>query len=468
MANKSRIMIADDDEKILFAFSELFSRDNYHGIIAQNGEEALDLLTSENPDIVFLDITMPKLNGLEVLTEIKNRFPLIPVIIITGYATMKNTVKAIQLGAFDYLTKPLDLMKVREVIKKAVQSISNDMIILKDLIHFDTDILERYELLGSSPQMTDVYKLIGSISTTPNLTSTLILGESGTGKELVARAIHNSNQRSNEPFIAINCAAFPETLLESELFGYEKGAFTGATDRKLGKFEIAQNGTIFLDEIANLSLNLQQKLLRVLQNREFERLGGNEIIAVHARFIAATNVDITEEIKKGCFREDLYYRLNVACISLPSLRERKGDIPILANYFLAKFNFNLKKSVKGFSNEAMKLLLNYNYPGNIRELQNLIERAVMLAKSNAILPDALKDLLLPTTTLTAGIPIIDTNYSISRDHILELFDRKFITELLTQNSGKVAKAANDSGMSRQNFQNKMIKLNIKAEDFRQR
>ncbi|MGE5681447.1 MAG: sigma-54-dependent transcriptional regulator [Bacillota bacterium] len=466
MPNRPKVMIADDDEKILFAFSELFRKDNYNGIIAQNGEQALSLANSENPDIIFLDITMPKLNGLEVLEKIKEKYPQTPIIIITGFGTMRTAVRAIQLGAFEYLAKPLDLIKVREVIKKALLSIKGDFIPVDGHLHFDADILERYELLGNSTQMMEVYKLIGSISITPNHTSVLIFGESGTGKELVARAIHNNSSKAGGPFIAINCAAFPETLLESELFGHEKGAFTGATDRKLGKFEIAQYGTIFLDEIANLSLNLQQKLLRVLQSREFERVGGNEIIPVNARFIAATNVDITEEIKKGNFREDLYYRLNVAFVNLSPLRERKEDIPLLANYFLAKYNYNLKKSIKGFSDEAMKLLMNYHYPGNIRELQNLIERAVMLTKSNVILPDSMNELIKPFSQQQLRLPIISMNFSESRNNILNLFEKEFLIELLSQNQGNVTKAARASDMTRQNFQRMMKKHNIRAEEFR--
>lgn len=468
MAERPKIMIADDDEKILFAFSELFKKDNYNGVIAQNGEEALNLADSQKPDIVFLDITMPKLNGLEVLEEIKEKYPHTPVIIITGFGTMRTAVRAIQLGAFEYLAKPLDIQKIRDVIKKAILSIRGNIIPVDGHIHFDSDVLERYELLGNSAQMMEVYKLIGSISITPNNTSVLILGESGTGKELVARAIHNNSSKDGGPFIAINCAAFPENLLESELFGYERGAFTGAHDRKLGKFEVAQYGTIFLDEIANLSLNLQQKLLRVLQNREFERLGSNELIPVNARFIAATNVDIAEEIKKGNFREDLFYRLNVAFVHLAPLRDRKEDIPLLANYFLAKYNYNLKKSVKGFSDEAMKLLLSYNFPGNIRELQNIIERAVMLTKSTVILPDSLKELVQPfsQTVSEAKLPITSPNFSEARTHIINQFEKEFITELLQKNQGNVSKAAKESCMTRQNFQRMMKKHNIKANEYR--
>ncbi|MGE5433002.1 MAG: sigma-54-dependent transcriptional regulator [Syntrophomonadaceae bacterium] len=466
MTDKPKILIADDDEKILYAFMELLKRDNYNGLVARNGEEAMVKFSEEKPDVIFLDITMPKFNGLEVLDRIKKTDNKIPVIIITGFGTMHTAIKAIKQGAFEYLTKPLDLSRIRSVIKQALASIQSSVVTFKGEDHYDAQIVERYELIGKSAVMQDVYKLIGSISLTPNNTSVLISGESGTGKELIARAIHNNSENCNDPFIAINCAAFPETLLESELFGYEKGAFTGAMDRKLGKFEIAREGTIFLDEISNLSLNLQQKLLRVIQNREFERVGGNELIAVKARFIAATNIEIVPEVKKGNFREDLYYRLNVAAVTLSPLRERKEDIPLLANYFLSKYNYQLKKSIKGFSDEAMQMLISYNYPGNVRELQNLIERAVMLSKSDIILPEMLSELSSTDGSKGFTIPIISQDFSKSKEYILGLFEKEFIISQLIQNSGNVSKAAQNSSMTRQNFLRMMRKHDIHADQFR--
>lgn len=466
MTDKPKILIADDDEKILYAFMELLKKDNYHGITARNGEEALVKAAEEKPEVIFLDITMPKFNGLEALEEIKKTDPQTPVIIITGFGTMHTAIKAIKHGAFEYLTKPLDLTRIRSVIKQALASTQSSVVTFKDQEPYDAQIVERYELIGKSALMLEVYKLIGSISMTPNNTSVLITGESGTGKELIARAIHNNSENCNEPFIAINCAAFPETLLESELFGYEKGAFTGAMDRKLGKFEIAGEGTIFLDEISNLSLNLQQKLLRVIQNREFERVGGNEIIPVKARFIAATNIEIMPEVKKGNFREDLFYRLNVAAVNLSPLRERKEDIHLLANYFLSKYNFQLKKSIKGFSDEAMQILLSYDYPGNVRELQNLIERAVMLSKSDVILPNVLSELTSADGRKEYTLPIISQDFGKSKEYILGLFEKEFIINQLIQNSGNVSKAAHNSNMTRQNFLRMMRKHDIHADQFR--
>lgn len=463
---KTKILVADDDETILYAFEELFKKDGHTGIIAKDGEEALKTLEQTTPDIIFLDITMPRFNGLEALQEIKKANRNIPVIIITGYGSMQTAVKAIQYGAFEYLTKPLDLNKIRDVIKKAIFSRSTDSEQFADQIQFETDILENYELLGKSEQMQETFKLIGAISTTPNTTSVLISGESGTGKELVARAIHNNSGNSSEPFIPINCTAFPETLLESELFGHEKGSFTGAIERKLGKFEIAECGTIFLDEIGNLSLNLQQKLLRVIQNREFTRVGGNELITVNARFIAATNVDIAEEVKKGTFREDLFYRLNVASVHLAPLRERKDDLLLLANYFLAKYSYRLKKQIKGFSSEAIKILSSYSYPGNVRELENLIERAVMLTKGDIILGDVLSETQNPVTQKSSDLLLVSSNFSDARNYIIELFEKEFIREKLVRFKGNVTKAAEDSAMTRQNFIRLMKKNGIDPEQFR--
>jgi DNA-binding NtrC family response regulator len=314
--------------------------------------------------------------------------------------------------------------------------------------------------------MQEVYKLIGSISTTPNHTSVMILGESGTGKELVARTIHKSSVNADQPFVPINCTALPEALLESELFGHEKGAFTGAVDRKLGKFEIARGGTIFLDEIGNLSPQLQQKLLRVLQEREFDRLGGNSSLHVDARFIAATNRDIAADVKKGNFREDLFFRLNVVTVSLPPLRDRREDIPLLANYFSKKYNDQMKKYIKGFSNEAMAFLRAHPYHGNVRELENLIERAVMLTKGEVILPDSLTDTLPSPSYQGVSLPITSQTFSKSRRDILTTFERQFILGRLNTYHGNVTAAAKASKMTRQNFQRLMTKHRINAKKFR--
>lgn len=462
-----RILIVDDDDKIVFAFREVLKKEGYKSIVARNGEEGLEKVSTMSPDVVFMDITMPKVDGLDALRRIKEQNPFIPVIIITGYGTMQTAIKAMQLGAFEYLTKPLDVDKIREVTRRALASTQSPMVAAEQRASFKADIVHRYELVGNSAAMQEIYKLIGSISTTPNHTSVLIIGESGTGKELVARAIQSNSANANEPFVGINCTVLPETLLESELFGHEKSAFTGAGERKLGKFEIARGGTIFLDEIGNLSANLQQKLLRVLQEREFERVGGNEPIHVEGRFIAATNLDIENEVKKGNFREDLFYRLNVVAIHVPPLRERKEDIPLLANYFLSRYNDQIKKSVKGFSDKAMALLQAYAYPGNVRELENLIERAVMLTRGEVILPDAFSEMVASDSDKMVSLPIISPAFSRSRDHVVNMFEKQFLVERLRRHRGNVTAAAKASKMTRQNFQRLMNKHKLHAKPFRE-
>jgi two-component system response regulator AtoC len=471
-SDPAKILIVDDDDKIVFAFREVLKKEGYKSIVARNGEEGLEKVSAMSPDVVFMDITMPKLDGLDALRRIKQQNPFIPVIIITGYGTMQTAIKAMQLGAFEYLTKPLDVERIREVTRRALASAQSLAIAPAGSTQgiFKADIVHRYELVGNSVAMQEIYKLIGSVSTTPNHTSVFIIGESGTGKELVARAIHSNSSNAAEPFVGINCTVLPETLLESELFGHERGAFTGAVERKLGKFEVARGGTIFLDEIANLSPNLQQKLLRVLQEREFERVGGNESIHVEGRFIAATNQDIEGEVKKGNFREDLFYRLNVVAIHVAPLRERKEDIPLLANYFLSKYNDQLKKSVKGFSDEAMALLsrkAGYSYPGNVRELENLMERAVMLTKGEVILPDALGEMIAPDSPKSLSLPILSSSFSKSRDYVIKMFERQFLIEQLRHYHGNVTAAAKASRMTRQNFQRLMNKHKLRAEPFRE-
>ncbi len=465
LKHKEKILVVDDDENILFAFLEVFKKDGYTAVMAHDGEEGFRIASSDNIDLIFMDITLPKITGLEVLKKFKEQGINIPTIIITGYGIMQNAIKAMQLGAFDYLTKPLDINKIRELTKKALSKSASSG--NEESISYNADIVDRYEIIGRSQRMQEIYKLIGMISTTPNTVSVLITGESGTGKELVARAIHGSTTGTGHPFIGLNCSAVPDNLLESELFGFEKGAFTGASERKLGKFELAQNGTIFLDEIGNLLPNLQQKLLRVLQEREFERLGGDVPIKVHARFIAATNRDLEEEIKNGNFREDLFFRLNVVDIKLPPLRDRSEDISLLANYFLAKYNEHLKKNVKGLSLDAISLLNSYQFPGNVRELENLIERAVMLTRGEEITSEPLgKMLSLNPVVKEPVLPIIGSSFKQSRDYIMNLFEKQFIEDKLRSLHGNVTSAARASGMTRQNFQRMMKKYNIKAEEFK--
>lgn len=456
-----KIMIVDDDNEIIYAFKEVINKSGYTSIEAQDGLQALEKVVAEQPQIVFMDIAMPKLNGLEALSRIKENCPNLPVIIITGQGTIQTAIKAMQLGAFDYLIKPISIAKVRKLMNDAL---SSNQRLFKESSQFKGDITNRYQLIGNSTIMQENYKMIGSISLTPNYTPVLIMGESGTGKELVARAIHENGSYPNEPFVPINCTALPETLLESELFGYEKGAFTGALTNKQGRFEIAHNGTIFLDEIGDLPGNMQQKLLRVLQEREFERLGSNKSIAIGARIITATNQDILLKVEQGTFREDLFYRLNVAIINLPPLRNHKEDIELLAPFFLERYNLLFDKNIKGFSKEAMALLQMYSYPGNIRELENLIERAVMLTQGEVILPDVLKKMFNSTSIKSTYLPMVSSVFSESREYLLNIFEKQFVVEQLNKYNSNVSAAARASKMSRQNFYRLMEKHDIMADN----
>ncbi len=461
---KHKILVIDDDEGIVFALKQLFLKDGYDVASAGDAFAGLALLPDENPTLVVMDINMPGMSGLDTLREIKKTHPTLPVIMVTGYGTVDTAVRAMQFGAFDYLTKPLDIQQVRKVTAEAIARLEGIDRTRNSMDSLKAEFTDKYELVGMSPQMQNVYKLIGSVSTTPNLTPVLLLGESGTGKELVARAIHSYSIDNSQPFVAVNCTAVPETLLESELFGYEKGAFTGATERRLGKFEAAKKGTIFLDEIGDLSQMLQQKLLRVLQERQFERLGSNETLEVGARFIAATNRDIEEEVRKGNFRKDLYYRLNVMVISLPPLRERKEDIPILADYFLAKYREKFRKNIKGFSADALRLIGSLPYPGNVRELENTIERAVIMAKQDVITSRVLGEMTVsPSNGETQGEA---AGFAEARKQAIDEFEKTFVVTALRKFQGNIVAAAKSSGMTRQNFQRLISKHGINANDFR--
>ncbi|MFQ5797203.1 MAG: sigma-54-dependent transcriptional regulator [Bacteroidota bacterium] len=463
---KPTILIVDDDDRILYAFNSMFSRQGFRTVEARDGVEALEKVAGEHPSVVIMDITMPKLDGLTALRKIKARNRSIPVIIITGFGTMDTAIKATQLGAFEYITKPIDVDRIRDITLRALASTSERLAQPSERALLDANVVEPYEIVGTTGKMQEVYKFIGAVSVTPNHTTVLIVGETGTGKELVARAIHQHGANSGGPFVPINCIVLPESLLESELFGHEKGAFTGAFARKLGKFEIAHHGTIFLDEIGNLSPSLQQKLLRVLQEREFERVGGMETIRVSARFIAATNRDLQAEVKKGNFREDLFFRLNVATIHLPPLRDHTEDIPLLAEYFLVKYNTELKKSIREFSEDAISALKTYSYPGNVRELENLVERAVMLTRTELITRDVLPETLLASSEQDLKRPLNSPTFRKSRAYIIDQFEQQFLQELLILHRGNVTAAARASKMTRQNLQRLMAKHGIRANRFR--
>ncbi len=379
---KVKILVIDYEESARDSLKVFLQEEKYDVIVAPGGKEGITLFEKEKPDLVISALKLPDINGIEVLKTIKISDPNIQIIIITAFDDMNSTIIAMQNGAYDYIEKPLDLQKFKFVIKRALETslLSKKLEIAS--INLLTENDENNLIIGRSAQIKEIIKKIGQIS--GNRINVLIQGESGTGKELISRVIHNSGVTKNQPFIAVNSAALPETLLETELFGHEKGAFTGAVRDKKGKFELAGEGTIFLDEIAEISPNLQTKLLRVIQEREFERVGGEETIPMKARVIVATNKNLQELVEQGKFREDLFYRINVVSINVPPLRERKEDIPMLVVHFLQKINRDLHKNVRKVPYEVVDLLQRYEWIGNIRELENSLLQAVVLAKGEAI------------------------------------------------------------------------------------
>jgi nitrogen regulation protein NR(I) len=379
------VLIVDDDKSIRYSLKRMMG-EKYFALTAQNGEEALDRVKKSSPDLIIMDIRMPGRNGIDVLKEIKSVDPKSPVIIMTAYGTTETAIEAMKYGAFDYILKPFPIPQMKGLVEKALA--------LRKLMKEEVTYAplgapegEEERIIGSSLKMQEIYKIIGQVA--PSDVTVLLRGESGTGKELIARAIYHHSLRSNRPFLPVNCAAIPDTLLESELFGHEKGAFTGATSRRIGKLEQCQGGTIFLDEIGDMSLSTQAKLLRVLQEKSFERLGGMDTVKVDIRFIVATNKNLEKVILSGKFREDLYYRLNVVAVTIPPLRERKEDIPELVSYFVKKFNRELKKGIVGITPAAMGKITFYGWPGNVRQLENVLKRAMVVCQGEWILDDQL-------------------------------------------------------------------------------
>lgn len=370
----SLILIIDDDRQLTRSFSKILSQDGYDTATAFSGSEGIEMVSSLRPDVVVLDIRLPDMTGIEVFETIHQQFPKLPVIIITAFGTTETAIGAIRKGAYDYIYKPFDVPEMLELIGKAAAA-SRCMSTPVDFNPDEEDSAERDALVGSSKEMLEVYKAIGRVSSTD--ATVLIRGESGTGKELASRAIYNHSLRMEKPFVVINCVAIPETLLESELFGYEKGSFTGAVHRKVGKIEQARGGTVLLDEMGDMPLSIQAKFLRLLQENSIERLGGKEPIDVDVRIIAATNRDLEKAVAEGTFREDLYYRLRVVTINMPSLRQRKEDIPALTRYLMARLSRQMAITNPGLTTEALEKLKSYDWPGNIRELSNTLKKALI-------------------------------------------------------------------------------------------
>jgi DNA-binding NtrC family response regulator len=374
------ILLVDDDTQVGETLSQMFDSSEYRFHCIADGDKTLDMIDDTGADLVLLDVNLPTVSGLDVLKEIKSKNTELPVIVISGFVSTENAIMAMREGAYEYITKPFQMERLMVTIAKAVGSAVGETGIPPTLkaaagLHED-------EIIGKSPEIVEIAKLIGQVAKSD--AAVLIFGESGTGKELVARAVHRNSNRSDKPFLSVNCAALPDTLLESELFGHEKGAFTGAHARKLGKFELTDGGTLFLDEVADMSLTTQSKLLRVLQQQQFERIGGEQTISVNVRVVTATNKSLVAAMKEGKFRVDLFYRLKVVSIFLPPLRERRSDIPLLAEHFVNRYSQLTQKQVKGISKEAMQMLMNQQWAGNVRELENNVHTAVVMTRSDSL------------------------------------------------------------------------------------
>jgi two-component system response regulator AtoC len=449
------VLVVDDEVGTRESLRMILKND-YEVFLAKNAEEAFLLAKERSPDVVLLDIILPDVDGMKVLEKLKQKDPDLIIIMITATRTVRTAVEAMKLGAYDYITKPFDTDELSLVIRRALsaQALEKEVKYLREEI----DKSFGFEhIIGKSKAMEDIFKMVRQIADSKS--TVLIMGESGTGKELVSRAIHYNSNRREYPFVTINCAAIPETLIESELFGHEKGAFTNAIERKLGRFEIAHQGTLFLDEIGELSLTTQAKILRFLEEREFNRVGGSKTIKVDVRLITATNKDLSQHIKKGSFREDLYYRINVVPIVLTPLRERKEDISLLIDHFVKKFNKENNKSVKGVSKEALDLMLNYDWPGNVRELENLIERVIALTSNEFIQANELPFSLINISKMN-GLKDYILNGKVSFLQAEEEFERGVILDALKRTNYIQSHAAEMLGISRRILKYKMDKLGI--------
>ena len=469
MVAVARVLIADDEVNLRKVLCALLERDGHQTTAVADGTSALDVVKAGGVDLVITDMKMPGMNGLELLRAIKATEPGLPVIVITAHGTVDTAVAALKDGAFDYITKPFDKDELRVAVRKA----ASVRMVLRDHLQDVGDVKGRFQIIGQSPRMRDIYAIIEKVAATPS--TVLITGESGTGKELVATALHANSPRKDKPIIKVNCAAIPKDLMESEFFGYEQGAFTGAVGSKPGRFELADGGTLFLDEIAEIPSAMQVKLLRALQAGEFERVGGVRTIKVGVRLIAATNADLAKMIEQGLFRDDLYYRLNVVPIALPALRDRKDDIPLLAEAFLEKFNKRLERQSRGITPEAIDVLMAYHWPGNIRELENVIERTLLFAEGEMLdvgdLPEELRQNAVQVTAQKTRVEIqnapLDATSASMRDIVKQAtveIERDLIQKALDETGGNITRAAQLLRISRKGLQNKMKEFGLRENE----
>ena len=448
-------LVVDDEESVRESFRLVLDQD-YDVLDVPDGARALEIVRSQHVDVVLLDIRLPQMDGIEVLERLKAIDESIEVILVTAVRTVRTAVAAMKLGAFDYLTKPFEDEELLSLVRRAVdkRSLEREVTFLRGELARSHD---RDQIIGEHPEMQRLARLVAQVARTT--TTALITGESGTGKELIARAIHHRGPRRDKPFVPVNPAAIPETLVESELFGHEKGAFTGAHQRKLGRFEVAQGGTLFLDEIGLLRADVQAKLLRVLQEREIERVGGTRAIKIDVRIVAATNADLKRAVAAGTFREDLYYRLNVVPITVPPLRARTEDLPLLVDHFVRRYNDEFKKHIQGFTPEALSLLASYAWPGNVRELQNVVERAMVLVDGPWI---GSADLPLDVT-VAPGRSGPGHPPEVSRMDLIEAsdrFERMIVQRVLEEVGGNVSEAARVLGLHRNSLRTRLARWKL--------
>src|SRR5688572_22482556 len=475
----AKILVADDEQNLRRVLTALLRREGHDVVQAANGVEAIDRLA--DVDVVITDLRMPGADGMEVLRTASKNHPHVPVIMITAYGSVGQAVEAIKAGAFDYIEKPFEQDQIRAIVDKAVrQAIANQAAPRATLYApgevGDNQAASRFGLVGTSGEMQSIYEVISKVADTPS--TVLITGESGTGKELAAKALHENSSRKNGPFIKVNCAAIPKNLMESELFGYEKGAFTGATSSKPGRSELADGGTLFLDEIGEIPVEMQVKLLRAIQESEFERVGGLKTIKVDVRLITATNRDLEQEISRGNFREDLFYRLNVVPLQVPPLRKRTGDIPSLVQHIIKKFNERLKKSITGIADEALAALESHTWPGNIRELENVLERTILFCKGDRIERVDLQLVLAPSNQSGGMAPIDAAPIDDDLDEHAEMsgslkevvraetarVERELIVKALDETGGNVTQAARLLKISRKSLQMKMKEFGLRDRE----
>ncbi len=462
---KGRILVVDDEEIVVRSCLRILGGGDYTVDVARNGAEALQKVASTPYDVVVLDIMMPQIDGLEVLQRVKEAHPDVEVVMVTGLSQIETAVRSMKLGAFDYLPKPFDPDELKLVVERALERRR----LLQENVNPTTEAGAKYRfenIIGSSPRMQAMFRLIARCA--PTSTTVLLTGESGTGKELVARAIHFNSLRKDQPFVTVDCTSLSENLLESELFGHVKGAFTGAVVSKRGLFEVANGGTLFLDEVANISLAIQAKLLRVIQEREFKAVGDTRTQSTDIRLIAATNRDLRAMVAEGGFRDDLFYRLNIFPIEIPPLRERREDIAALALHFLKTFSAELGKDVKQISDGAMNVLLNHSWPGNVRELENTVHRAVILATDKVIRKAHLVNLVATSSVAAAAVPRTGDELKrikkAAREKSVEHIEKAFVLEALRRNAWNVTRSAEQTGMQRANFQALMKKHGIRLRE----